>query len=382
MARYHLHAVAMAAVLLSGCSALDPRYINPPRIDNNAARLESQPNAFMQNAGLYIGDLNAASTDIQQGSFAQAWAAAASATETGVEAARRRATGPGQPELATTFTYDPAREQRLAKVFLLRGVAVSDRMCAQWFDRLAKAQAEIRTGQDAVTGIGALTASLAALTGGATAVTGAIAAGTGFGSGLLGSLDSNFVVAPDVGIIQQLITAQRHNAANSFVAADYTYDTALATLANYETTCSHQAVKSVVNQSVANSSASVAKDFSGSISQLVLNVMQGYFDSATVKLTVDDVVGLYALLGPKQDKTFIPQLQGHKVTNDKGVPLVSKSATVGSLTNYIRVLAQTNSYSTILDALVAAAKTPATPAALPAGNQTPPVQAPLTPAPK
>jgi hypothetical protein len=280
---------AVMILALSACSELDYRYVNPPRVNAN------RTGKFLPNADYYLGKFEPATVAmIQQGSFDQAWAAAACAAWK-LRHPNGLSSTPDSSSALAACAGDPASASDApasAKAFLMSGVAASDRLCAQWFDQLSVAQAHTDFTRDLVSSLGGLAAAASGLAGASTAAVAGIGAGTGFLTGTLNSAEANFIVAPDIGVVQQLITDQRKNAATDLDSVEsYTYEDALRMLIAYDSTCSHQAVKRAVNQSVTNS---VNRTPNATVPQYLATSIQSIFAAGTT-VTTDDVVSLYAI---------------------------------------------------------------------------------------
>ncbi len=266
--RTSLCAIALLPLVglsLSGCSDWNPggySLINPARFDGDA---DNQAK-IVKNASIYIGTLPDPEA-MKAASFGAAWATAAK-------------------DGATSLENKPS-----AKIFLLRGVALSDRLCAGWFDRLATLQAKTGIERDFVSNGGALTGALMGFAGASAKAVGSVAAGTGFLGNEVSSYQANVIFAPSLGVVQDLLSQIRRDAAAQFARTDYNYDTAMATLIAYDRTCSHAEVKQLIDKAISNNTSLPE---ARTQAQIDVPIVQAMFTTG-VKITLDDVVALYGL---------------------------------------------------------------------------------------
>jgi hypothetical protein len=258
----------MPILIVAGCHTI-PAILNPARIDDSPVALYG--GAAPKNIELFAGNLDEITKNaISEKAFFPTWLAAAKAQK--------------QDDASST-----------AQSMLLRGIALSDRLCSAWFQKLAEAQAKMAFERDAVSSVGGLAASIMGLSGtGAPAVAG-VAAATGFGQQLIDSASANFIVAPDIGLIQDLVTQLRAAMVAELTArTPITYDDVLIQLVAYDNTCTHTKVKQLVNQSVTNSTKTAATD--GTAAETTLGLELKPFFAADATLGPDQVVALYGLL--------------------------------------------------------------------------------------
>ena len=118
---------------------------------------------------------------------------------------------------------------------------------------LAETQANMAFNRDVLSSTGALTATILALAGAAPPAIAGVAAATGFGERLASSASANFIVAPDLGLVQDLVTRLRADqVAVLSKQAILDLENVVIMLVAYDNTCTHTTIKQLVNQSVAH----------------------------------------------------------------------------------------------------------------------------------
>jgi hypothetical protein len=139
-----------------------------------------------------------------------------------------------------------------ARRYLASGIALSDQLCGNWFQQLGRAQAEANANADLVSGAGALSSTIMGLAGAAAPAVGALAGATGFVQSSIRSEQANFIVAPDVSVVQSLLNTSRQTKAAELLqlGQDYDYETATIKLTGYSNMCSHLAIRRLVTASV------------------------------------------------------------------------------------------------------------------------------------
>jgi hypothetical protein len=143
----------------------------------------------------------------------------------------------------------PADEGK-AKSFAKAGIALSDELCASWFQVLERAKVNHGFDKDLVTNAGALTAVFLELArAGSGPITGAAAAAS-FLSNTLDSHVANFVVAPDLGVVKDAIDKSRAVRAAEIELAHLDFYKAYSAVIRYDYSCSHSELKRIVNASV------------------------------------------------------------------------------------------------------------------------------------
>lgn len=143
-------------------------------------------------------------------------------------------------------------DKDLASSFLKAGIALSDDLCADWFQQLGQAQVKTNSFKDLSTNVGALTTTLLAVSGAGTAAVSSVAAGSAFANKTLDSAQANFIVAPDIGLVQRAISAERSIAASEMTNTRLDFYDSYRMLVQYDNLCSHNEVKRVVNVSLSN----------------------------------------------------------------------------------------------------------------------------------
>jgi hypothetical protein len=280
-----------ALFLLAGCDT-DRKLLNPGRMDDDYS---AGPKSNLldrrlapENILLYAGDLpkpgdplNDLFTDnakltMADATFAGAWKQAAYAS-------------------MKKESYGKATEA--AKVMLARGIVVSDRLCANWFRKLSESQAVMQMNADLVGNTGALAGAIMGLTNTAGPVIGGTAAATGFLQNEAASIQANLIVAPDVGLVQELINLNRKAKATTLLApAQITYEDALSGLISYDNDCTHAAVKRLVNQSISKNADSTAALSNPVLSLLVSTLQSDTLFGPQFNLQPADVINLYGYL--------------------------------------------------------------------------------------
>ena len=208
-----------------------------------------------------------------------------------------------------------------ARIMLARGIAVSDRLCAAWFRKLSEAQANASLSTDLAANTGALAGAIMGFTNTAAPVIGAAAAATGFIQNEINSFQTNIIVAPDVGLIQELVNLRRKDKATTLLTnAKITYEEALTGLTDYDNDCTHAAVKRLVNQSISKNAAQ-SSAYSSNVLQLAIAALQSKsLLGPDAKLTNDDVVNIYGFLFKPTKDPYVKALSAPRsppLTTDK-----------------------------------------------------------------
>jgi len=168
----------------------------------------------------------------------------------------------GIPESGHTFAdafkdsaSDPLNGSK-AELFLQTGIALSDELCNEWFEKLAQAQVKDMSARDFAGNFGALSAVLLSVTNAGTAAVGSVAAGTNFAQKTLDSEMANYIIAPDIGVVRRAIFVERAIVATDaemrLSSTELKYPTALQLLISYDNLCSHIEVKRIVNASISS----------------------------------------------------------------------------------------------------------------------------------
>lgn len=174
---------------------------------------------------------------------------------------------PAKPAIADQWTFYGLQKQSaqalqdtaIAGQYVMRGVNLIDYRCQAWFRDLAAAQAKIKFTDDMLTAAGTLTAGALGLAGASAPAVGGVAVATGFGHALISSELANYIVAPDVSVVQSAIQQQMQSEHDRIFtlanSGQVTYPLAESALINYSTLCGHNAVKSFINNTVAQKGA-------------------------------------------------------------------------------------------------------------------------------
>ncbi len=231
----------------------------------------------------------------------------------------------GIPDAASTFmaryknavaNAGTSTDTQTAKLFLEAGIALSDDLCASWFQALGQAQVRVNTQKDFAGNLGALTAVLLSVTGAPTAAVGGIAAGTNFSVKTLDSELANYIVAPDVGIVERAVIGERNMMASDILSQNLGFYQSYSKLVNYDNLCSHNEVKRIVDASVAKTAATAngATTTSGYYNTLVSTVLPQLKALFPDGVTLDDgaLTALYALVVKKDALTDAQKTQYQK----------------------------------------------------------------------
>lgn len=142
--------------------------------------------------------------------------------------------------------------QNAATVYFVAGANLSDMLCNEWFVRLYRSDVAMLETSDAFANTGAAAATMMPLFGAARETTAGVSAGMNwFRQGTL-DLNKNYVIAPDLGHVQRLVTNYRADYYKAKIGTDdvKNYFTATGLLTTYHATCSSAFVKALINRSV------------------------------------------------------------------------------------------------------------------------------------
>ncbi len=157
-----------------------------------------------------------------------------------------------QYQAALTNSAEDAPSTGLARLYLQAGIALSDELCAFWFRRVGEAQAKVRADRDALSNIGALSATALGLANVNSAVVGGLAGGFGFLEDTFTSELANFIAAADLSTVEQAILVDRSNKAAELDLLSLNFYQTRRALIAYDNTCSQLSVNRVVNKSIEN----------------------------------------------------------------------------------------------------------------------------------
>jgi hypothetical protein len=170
----------------------------------------------------------------------------------------QRLRGEFPPVLPSAVTFASAYQTAIAapsdsskaKLFAQAGIALSDELCATWFEALERARVNDSFRKDLITNTGALAAVLLELArAGSGPITGA-AAGATFLANTVDSHLANFVVAPDLGVVKDAVDKSRAVRAAEIETATLDFYRAYSAVVRYDYSCSHSELKRIVNASV------------------------------------------------------------------------------------------------------------------------------------
>ena len=231
----------------------------------------------------------------------------------GVQAAGSSPTWTYFKQMETAGAEDAGADQ--IKSYLSAGITLSDALCSEWFRLLGRAQATVNADRDLLSNVGALSATVLGLANANSAVTGGIAGGFGFLENTMSSEMANFIVAPDVSQVQQNIMLQRVELANDIEnsASQINFYQARRALITYDNTCSHLAIKRVVNDSISSANVAKRQRASVQIGGVYLVKVSNELSSllASSSISPGDLLPLYAYL--VSDKGSAPEI-GDKLT--------------------------------------------------------------------
>lgn len=248
--------------------------------------------------------------------------------------------------LYTASINDPTDSAK-SELYFDTGLALSDQLCSEWFDKLGQAQVRDATTKDLIGGVGALSAVLMSASQASSQAIGVVAATTGFAQRSIDSATENYIVAPDLGIVKRAIIIERALAADQATAqlkatpSASKFAVATQLLIGYDNLCSHIEIKRIVNESVsaqANAAANKTglSEFYPSLIQSAVQDLKGMLsDAATVD--GDAVIALYGLKMVNNNLTdaakgsYTELLTNHKIMDSNGNILFKTGGTEAKL---------------------------------------------------
>jgi hypothetical protein len=182
----------------------------------------------------------------------------------------------------------PASETELANRFLNRGISLLDARCDQYFHALGRAAQRMSYGSKAL----GLTSGVVAALQGLTGVASRDIALTGSGLGFLGASSQAygevFIFSPEVSSVQSLVAAAQaavKGRIEQMAPNDFNKGTAISLLQDYEKTCEVHTIRRLVNESLVSAQPVAAFSQDEQFTALRLSAQ----DSLAVLLKVDAV---------------------------------------------------------------------------------------------
>jgi len=264
-----------------------------------------------------------------------------------------------------------------AKLYLGAGITLSDRICKIWFKELGEAQGIAEANRDVLSNMGALSAAVMGLAEVSSAAVGGAAASFGFLESTLTSEVANFIVAPSIAHVENLVNIRRAEAAFTLRnISDITFFEAEAALINYDNSCSRNAVKQIVDNTVTNESRSIegrarekakrekiSATFVPQMTRSVLSELQKEFPS-NINISEEDLYDLYFLTFRKRDlseeleKAILEQLVKNQITDPNGVPRLRSGGAMSKVRTLLLRVGQEGRYDEELDNLILSFDTP------------------------
>lgn len=275
-----------------------------------------------------------------------------------------------------------------AQLALQAGISLSDNLCSEWFRKLGAAQSKVSANRNIVSNIGALTAALMGFAGAGSAAVGSVAGGFGFAENTFESEAANFIVAPSVAQVQDAIVKLRGNEAEALSSESVNRYKALRRLIRYNDTCSHNAVKAYVEQSLSQNANTLlggappaAKAFDATYADAIGQELSRLVVGSPA-IGPQDVYGLYAILIQKISDScaadLVQRYQNAGILNPQGMPALRDQAKMGRFNQLLLSARLASGFEASIAGVCPAAATPAPPApgvaapATPSAPQTPP----------
>lgn len=136
-----------------------------------------------------------------------------------------------------------------ATEYLNVGIALSNELCANWFEHIYIAQTSLKQTGDVLSATGSLASTMLGVFKADSETVSATAALFGFGKQSADTLNANYVVAADLPTVTSAVTEYRADYADELTNAvkPWNYYTARRAIMAYDNTCSALAVKRFVN---------------------------------------------------------------------------------------------------------------------------------------
>ena len=207
-------------------------------------------------------------------------------------------TGPVGDNDQTRVPPNTVADRAVIRAFLTSGMAVSDELCSDWFRKLGAAQAEVDFTRDLASNLGTLSAVLLGVTGASTKAVSVVAGVTGATVKAIDSASANFIVAPDIGLVQRGIGVLRTLKTEELLKAAPQMDfyQAFSALTAYDNLCTHNEVKRFVNTALirTNDRNSPESETFTLLSGRVIPKLESIFAAGAV-VNRDSVAALWAL---------------------------------------------------------------------------------------
>lgn len=140
-----------------------------------------------------------------------------------------------------------------AKAFLKMGMRIADQRCARYFDALGEAVRQFNFGRKELGLLAAFTGAVQGLTGVAAKDLALTAGAFGFGAASLDSFGDAFLFSPDIHAVRGLVQRARDTFEGAMQTDGMDLMDAAKLLRGYESLCTVDGIRSLVNNAVASS---------------------------------------------------------------------------------------------------------------------------------
>ena len=149
---------------------------------------------------------------------------------------------------ASSYPTDASKQA----IYLDAGMAVSDLFCNEFLSVLAKKQVQLEATRDYANIAGGVAAGVLGLLSAPTAAVAAVGIGSAALDDTLSTTQTNFLVAPDVPLVQRLVEEAREKLRNrlQIELPPNSFPDAQRKLLSYDTLCSFNGIKLLVNDAV------------------------------------------------------------------------------------------------------------------------------------
>lgn len=162
---------------------------------------------------------------------------------------------PAQPTAvqATSQSANVTAGSAEAKAFLKMGMRIADQRCARYFDALGEAVRQFNFGRKELGLLAAFTGAVQGLTGVAAKDLALTAGAFGFGAASLDSFGDAFLFSPDIHAVRGLVQRARDTFEGAMQTDGLDLMDAAKLLRGYESLCTVDGIRSLVNNAVASS---------------------------------------------------------------------------------------------------------------------------------
>jgi hypothetical protein len=239
----------------------------------------------------------------------------------------------------------------VTKAYFDAGIALSDVLCSEWFNRVAMARIAADQTSDVLSTTATAVSAILGFTGTTPEVMGIVGSSLGFGRGVTKDTINNYLLQADLGELERALTISRQGAATLARAngADRDYFQATTALVRYHDTCTPRGVKAFLSGALKAAKPEIPTIDTDRFVTAIADVIQEYFDP---KVTGDDVVDLflYFTMNQKEEgkefNALIEALKKRKLV-DSNKNLVLKSSMTGKTENLKAYLKQSDAAGTL-----------------------------------